>query len=136
MSVAVIVWLPAVFSVALKVPTPLVSVLLRRQTRRAVAAGEVHRAAVAGGGVVELVLRRHREVEAPSPPWRCRGQLTAKCVAAAALTVMALAAGDAAVAVSVAVIVWLPAVFSVALNVPTPLVSVLLAGSVPGHRCW
>ena len=31
-------------------------------------------------------------------------------------------------AASVAVIVWLPAVFSVTLNVPTPLVSVALAG--------
>ena len=32
------------------------------------------------------------------------------------------------VTVSVAVIVWLPAVFSVTLNVPVPLVSVALAG--------
>ena len=34
------------------------------------------------------------------------------------------------VAVSVAVTVWLPAVFRVALKVPTPLVRVELAGSV------
>lgn len=33
------------------------------------------------------------------------------------------------VTVSVAVMVWLPTVFSVAGNVPTPLVKVLLAGS-------
>jgi type IV secretory pathway TrbD component len=35
----------------------------------------------------------------------------------------------AEVTVSVPVIVWLPAVFSVALKVPTPLVSVAFAGS-------
>ena len=40
------------------------------------------------------------------------------------------------VAVSVAVTVWLPAVFSVTLNVPTPLVNVLLAGKVAWRRCW
>ena len=41
-------------------------------------------------------------------------------------------AGEAGITVSVAVIVWLPAVFSVALNVPVPLVSVLVAG----RRAW
>jgi hypothetical protein len=40
---------------------------------------------------------------------------------------------DRAVTVSV-VMVWLPAVLSVALNVPTPLVSVEFAGST-GRRC-
>ena len=34
------------------------------------------------------------------------------------------------VAVSVAVIVWLPAVFSVTLKVPVPLVNVALAGRI------
>ena len=52
-SATVRVWLPAVFSVALKVPTPLCQRLLGRQTGLAIAAGEVDGAVVAGGGVVE-----------------------------------------------------------------------------------
>ena len=59
------------------------------------------------------------------------GALTMKCVAAVVETkmfpvwpVMLL------VTVSVAVIVWLPGVCSVALKVPVPLVSVLSAGNV------
>jgi hypothetical protein len=44
-------------------------------------------------------------------------------------TMDALVPVVAEVTVSVAVIVWLPAVFSVALKVPTPLVSVAFAGS-------
>ena len=59
------------------------------------------------------------------------GALTAKCVTAAALTVIEF---DVPVidelTVSVAVIVWLPAVVSVAENVPEPLVRVESAGSV------
>ena len=57
------------------------------------------------------------------------GALTVKCVAAAALTAMLF---DVPVIedvnVSVAVIVWLPAVFNVAEKVPVPLVSVEFAG--------
>jgi len=50
-------------------------------------------------------------------------------IAAAALTVIVLLVPVMlVVTVSVAVIVWLPAVLSVALKVPVPLVSVLLAG--------
>ena len=57
------------------------------------------------------------------------GPLTTKCVAAAALTVIGLLVPvTPPLTVSVAVIVWLPDVFSVALKVPTPLVSVLAAG--------
>ena len=59
------------------------------------------------------------------------GALTAKCVAAAALTAMLF---DVPVielfTESVAVIVCVPDVFSVAENVPVPLVSVAFAGSV------
>ena len=44
-SVAVIVWLPAVFSVTLNVPVPLVKVVLAGKTGRGVGAGEVDRAA-------------------------------------------------------------------------------------------
>jgi len=40
-SVAVMVWLPAVLSVAENVATPLVKVAVRRQYSRSVAAGEV-----------------------------------------------------------------------------------------------
>ena len=58
------------------------------------------------------------------------GAVTVKCVAAAGLTVMAFVVPVIElVAVSVAVMVWLPAVFSVAEKVPVPAVSVLLAGS-------
>ena len=64
---------------------------------------------------------------------RCRpcagGALTKKCAAAAALTfTVPLLPVIGRLTVSVAVIVWLPAVFSVTLNVPVPLVSVALAG--------
>jgi hypothetical protein len=57
------------------------------------------------------------------------GAATLNCVALAAETLMApeTPVTPAALA-SVPVIVWLPAVFSVALNVPTPFVSVLFAG--------
>ena len=59
------------------------------------------------------------------------GALTAKCVAASALTaIVLLVPVIEAVTVSVAVIVWLPAVLSVALNVPAPFVRVLSAGNV------
>ena len=60
------------------------------------------------------------------------GALTVKCVAAAALTVMVLLVPVIdEVTVSVAVIVWLPAVFRVALNVPVPFVRLALAGRTP-----
>ena len=59
------------------------------------------------------------------------GAVTLKWVAAAGLTVIV---PDVPVieevTVSVAVIVWVPAVFSVTENVPAPLVSVELAGNV------
>ena len=52
-----------------------------------------------------------------------------KCEAAAGLTLTApVVRVIAAFTVSVAVIVWLPAAFSVTLNVPTPLVNVLFVG--------
>ena len=58
------------------------------------------------------------------------GALTLKWVAAAALTAMALLAPVIEVeTVSVAVSVWLPAVVSVVLKLPAPLVSVLLLGN-------
>lgn len=59
------------------------------------------------------------------------GAEMAKCVAAVLVTVIVLEVPVMElVTVSVAVMVWLPAVFSVELNVPTPLVKVLLAGNM------
>jgi hypothetical protein len=55
--------------------------------------------------------------------------VTAKCDAAAAETTMVLVPAVTVEAVSVAVTVWLPAVFSVTVNVPVPPDSVLLDGS-------
>ena len=64
------------------------------------------------------------------------GPLTTKCVAAAALTRTAPPCRQSNCSrVSVAVNVWLPAVFSVALNVPTPLVKVALAAGPRPRRC-
>ena len=86
------------------------------------------RARVARGRVVVRVFRRDREIEGAARRG-AGGALTTKCVAAAAATFTApLLPAIEPLAVSVAVTVWLPAVFSVALNVPTPLVSVALAG--------
>ena len=56
------------------------------------------------------------------------GALTTRCVAVAALTAMVPLVPVSELTVSVAVIVSFPAVLSVALKVPTPLVRVLLAG--------
>ncbi len=57
------------------------------------------------------------------------GALTLKCVAAAAATaIVLLVPVIEEVVVSVAVMVWLPAVSKVTLKVPTPLVSVASAG--------
>src|SRR5664279_2200915 len=65
------------------------------------------------------------------PPFAVAGAETPRCVAPAdATTMAALVPVMAALTVSVAVMVWLPAVVSVAGNVATPLVSVASAGSV------
>ena len=59
------------------------------------------------------------------------GALTTKCVAAMGDTItVALLPVSELIMVSVAVSVWLPAVFNVTLNVPTPLANVVLAGRV------
>ena len=61
------------------------------------------------------------------------GALTPKCVAAAGLTPIGLPVPVMLLLlVSVAVSVWFPAVLSVAVKVPTPLLSVLL----PGRAAW
>ena len=68
----------------------------------------------------------------PGPPAvALPGALTAKCVAAAAPTaIVPLVPVIDPFTASVAVIVWLPAVFSVALKVPVSLVRVVLAGRI------
>src|SRR5205823_2694968 len=66
----------------------------------------------------------------PLPAVALLGALTAKCVAAAALTAMLLLVPVMLLAfVSVAVTVWLPAVRRVAENDPVPLLRVEFAGS-------
>ena len=64
------------------------------------------------------------------PDWAVDGAETEKCVAGPALTSIEehVPVIDA-IAVSVAVIVWLPAVRSVAEKLPVPFVSVEFAGS-------
>ena len=130
-SVAVNVWLPADFSVALNVPVPLVKRGVGRQDRRGVAAGEVDRAGVAGDRVVERVFGRDGEAEGDVREVALAA-LTTSFATAAALTLTApLLPVIDPLTVSVAVIVWLPAVFSVAVKVPVPLVKVALAGRTP-----
>ena len=100
-SVAVIDWVPAVFSVTLKVCTPCVAGdegVVGGQDRLAVAAGEVDGAGVAGGGVAEGVLGGDGDVERRCPRSTGRRDAeTAKRLAAAGLTVMpGCGAGDRA----------------------------------------
>jgi hypothetical protein len=64
------------------------------------------------------------------PAVALEGALTLKCVALAALTVIVpVVPVMEEVTVSVAVRVWLLAVFNVALKLPVPFVSVLFAGN-------
>jgi hypothetical protein len=128
-SVAVSVWLPVVLSVALKVPTPLVSVLFAGST--ACASLLVKCTVPAYPVTVLFTASRAVTVKLNAvAAVALAGALTVKCVAAPAAT---LTFADVpvidALTLSVAASVWLPAVLSVALNVPTPLVSVLFAGS-------
>ena len=75
----------------------------------------MHRAEIAGRRVAELVEGRDREAESSARRGAVAGAVTVKCVAAAALTLMlALVPVMEPVTVSVAVIVWPPAVISVA----------------------
>src|SRR5258708_13744741 len=70
--------------------------------------------------------------ENATPEVAAPGAETVKCVAAAALTAIVLLVPVIdAVTVSVAVIVWLPAVSSVALNVPTPLTTAEFTAKLP-----
>ena len=63
------------------------------------------------------------------PATALAGAVTTNCEAAAAVTFTApLVPVSKLLAVSVAVIVWLPAVFRVTVNVAEPLISLALAG--------
>jgi hypothetical protein len=129
-SVAVIVWLPAVSSVALNVPTPLVSVEFAGNTA---APSELVKCTIPLYPVAVALLASSAVTvnENATPAVADAGALTLKCVATPAplTTIAPLVPVIDAVTVSVAVIVRLPAVLSVALNVPTPLASVEFAGS-------
>jgi hypothetical protein len=129
-SVAVIVCVPVVSSVAENVPVPLVNVAL---------AGSVAEPSLLVKCTVPLypvavllnwsnpVTLKLNEVF-----WVAEaGAETLKCVAGPGFTVIpAEVPVMEEVTVSVAVMVWLPAVFSVTENTPTPLVNVEFAGSV------
>jgi hypothetical protein len=128
-SVAVRVWFPAVFKVAENVPTPFVKIefagktavpsLLVKCTVPAYAAALL----LNGSSAVTVKL-------SAAPPVAVAGAETTKCVAAAALTAIVLdVPAIDAVTISVAVTVWLPAVFKVAENVPAPLVNTEFAGN-------
>ena len=129
-SVAVSVWLPAVFKVAVKVPTPLVSVEFAGSTAWPSLLVKwtvpVYPVAVLLNWSWAVTVKLKA-----TPAVALEGALTLKWVAAAALTVMVLLVPVMELlTLSVAVMVWLPAVFSVALKLVAPLVRVLLAGKL------
>src|SRR5262245_29099662 len=127
-SVAVSVWKPAVLSVALNEPVPLLRVLLAGKIGRASCRARVCVAVSAVAVLLNDSCAVVFTLEAV-PAVVVAGAKTAKCVAAAALTWMALLVPvTLPERVSVAVSVWKPAVLSVALNEPVPLLRVLLAG--------
>jgi hypothetical protein len=128
-SVAVIVWLPVVCSVAANVPVPLVNVASAGSD----ADPSVLVKCVLSLKAVAVLLKGSRAVTVKLnavPAVAVAGADTEKCVAAAGETAMVeeVPVKDAFV-VSVTVMVWLPAVCSVAENVPVPLLNVASAGS-------
>ena len=130
-SVAVSVWLPAVVKVALKVPTPLVNPLLAGN--KVAAPWSLLLNPTMPEYPVAVLLNWSSAVTVKPtllPAIALAGAVTAKCVAVVALTVIVVLAPviDPLIR-SVAVSAWPPAVVKVALNVPTPLVSGLAAGS-------
>jgi hypothetical protein len=127
-SVAVRVWFPAVFKVAENVPTPPVSIEFAGST----AAPSLLVKCIVPTYAAALLLNGSSAVTvklSAAPPVAVAGAETAKCMAAAALTAIVLdVPAIDAVTVSAAVTVWLPAVFKVAENVPTPFVRIEFAG--------
>src|SRR5215475_1968748 len=128
-SVAVTVWLPAVFNVAWNTPPPLVSVEF---TGSAAAASVLVKCTVPAYPVTRLLNWSNAVTLTLTavPAGVDGGAVTTKCVAVVELTVIAFEVPViVAVTVSVPVIVWLPTVFNVAWNDPTPFVSVEFAGN-------
>ena len=100
-----------------------------RQGGLAVAAGEMHRAVVAAGRVVERVLGDDREGETSARRGSAGGENRKMRGRAAVTSIVLLAPVMLLVVVSVAVIVWSPAVFSMPAKKPTPLVKAASLGS-------
>ncbi len=128
-SVAVMVWLPLVFSVAEKLLVPLTRVEAPGST----AAPSVLVKATVSAKLVTVLPYASCAVTAKLKATllvALAGALTSSLETAAGLTVMApvVPASDE-VTVSVAVIVWLPAVLRVAEKLPTPLARVEFAGN-------
>src|SRR5262249_58446304 len=122
------VWLRAVLSVALKVPTPLV---------RVASAGRIEAPSLLVKCTVPVypvavLLNTSRAVTVKlnaAPAVAVAGALTVKCVAAPPETAIPVEVPAIdGVAVSVAVSVWLPPVLNVADNVLTPFVRVEAVG--------
>jgi hypothetical protein len=118
-SVAVIDWLPTVFSVAENVPAPLANVELAGK----IAAPSLLVKWTVPAYPVDALLNASSAVTVKlnAAPAVCGDVAdTVKCAAAPAFTVMVAVPVMEAVTVSVAATVWLPAVTSVTLNVWTP----------------
>src|SRR5262249_49120672 len=120
--------LPAVSNVALKVPTPLANVAFAGR----IAEPSLLVKCTVPAYPVTVAFEASRAVTLKlnaAPAVAAAGALTVKCVAVVLETaIVAEVPVIDDVTVSVAVIVWLPAVFSVALKVPRPLVRVAFAG--------
>jgi hypothetical protein len=128
-SVAVSVWLPAVFKVALKLPTPALRVVFIGT--KAVASVVLKWTVPVYAVAVLPNESRAVTVKAPLFPATLEGRaMTAKWVAASGLTWMAAVPATEAIKASLMVSVSLPAVCSVAVKVPTPLLRAMSAGSV------
>jgi hypothetical protein len=131
-SVAVIVWLPLVASVAPKVPAPFVRPLFAGNVPCASLLVKCRLPAYPVARLLNASSAVTVKLNAP-PVVAAAGALTVRCVAAAAATLIALLTPEMELlTVSVPVIVRLPAVVNVALSVPTPFVNVLLAGNTAG----
>ena len=107
-SVAVTVWLPAVFSVTLKVPTPLVNVALAGRTAARVAAGKVDRARYSPPPCCCCTSSAVIWILKAAPAVAVGGAVTTKCVAGKVTFTALLVPVSELLAVSVAVSVWLP----------------------------
>jgi hypothetical protein len=129
-SFTVIVWLPVDFNFAEKVPVPLVSI----EFAGSFAFLSVLLKWIVPAYPVAWLLNLSSAVTVnvkATPAVTNEGGDTEKWVAAAGLTVMVPEIPVIeAVAVSAAAIVWFPALFNFAVNMPVPLVRVASAGNI------